>query len=126
MRRVWAAAALFAAAILLCISGAVFTAFSAGTLLEQTAAIEQAVYEEDYDTAMTLAEQAEREWVFRSRIFCGYFSHAQLETADKELASLRVSLEAEQQTYALKHCRQLAVFCEHLRRMDLPLPENIL
>lgn len=125
MRRVWAAVALFAVVIGLCVCGSVYTVFVAGTLLDQTMAIEQAVYEEDYAAAVEMAEQAERQWVFRSRIFCGYFSHAQLETADKELASLQVSLEAEQQTYALKHCRQLAVFCEHLRRMDLPLPENI-
>ena len=126
MRRVWAAVALFAAAIALCIGGAVYTFMASQTLLEQAAAIEQAVYDDDYETAIALAEQAETEWVFRSRLFCGYVSHAQLETADRELASLKVSLEAEQKTYALKHCRQLEVFCEHLRRMDLPLPENIL
>lgn len=126
MRRVWAAVILFAAVILLCVSGSVYTAYAAQTLLEQTTAIRQFVYEENYENAQELAEEAERQWIFRSRIFCGYVSHAQLETADKELASLKVSLEAEQQTYALKHCGQLEVFCAHLRRMDLPLPENIL
>ena len=125
MRRVWAAVLLLAASVVLCVCGAVYTVFASQALLDQTAAIEQSVYAEDYETALTMAEDAERQWVFRSRIFCGYFSHAQLEAADRELAVLRVSLEAEQKDYALRSCRQLAVFCEHLRRMDLPLLENI-
>ena len=126
MRRVWAAAAIFAVTAALCLFGCLYTVWAAQSLLEQTVKIEDAVYEESYETAMAIAEKAERQWNSSSRVFCGFFSHAQLETADRELVSLRVSLEQQDRTAALKSCRQLALFCSHLRKMDLPLPENIL
>lgn len=125
MRRVWAAVLIFTIAIAVCFLGTGYTVFASQTLLEQTEAITQAVYRKDYETALEFAEQAEQEWASRSQIFCGFFSHAQLETADKELAALIVYLQMEEQTHALENCSQLALFCNHLRRVDLPLPENI-
>lgn len=126
MRRVWAAAALFAVVLFLSIGGLFTTGSAAGDMLERTERIETAVRQGDEAAALQLTEAAVARWEDQGQLLCAFLSHSQLETMDKELAGLSSSLEAGKLGLALEHCAQIRLFCRHLQKLDLPLWENIL
>ena len=103
MKRVWAAVAVLAVLVALCILGLVTTVTVADEMLRRT-----------------------EQWERKSRILCTFFSHLQLETADKEWDALRASLEAKEYGRGLEHCGQLTLFWNHLRKADFPYWENVL
>ncbi len=126
MRRLWAAAILFAAVIGLALWGLAVTAGTAEDMMAQVARIETAVEQEDYPAAARLAGETASQWEARSRVLCGFLSHTDLDTADQALDALRVSLRCEDRRAALERCAQLRGFWDRMRKADLPLPENIL
>lgn len=126
MKRIWAAIAIFAVVLGLCVWGLVSMTVTADTVLRQVEQIETAIQKEDYPMAIRLTEQTAERWDTSGRVLCGFLSHAQLETMDKELASLRVYLDAQESGRAMEHCAQLRTFWKHMQKTDLPLWENIL
>ena len=96
MKRVWAAVAVLAVLVALCILGLVTTVTAADEMLHRTEQIETCLRQSQYEEAAALTEDAIDRWERKSRILFTFFSHLQLETADKEWDALRASLEAKE------------------------------
>ena len=126
MKRVWAAVAVLAVLVALCILGLVTTVTAADEMLRRTEQIETCLRQSQYEEAAALTEDAIDQWERKSRILCTFFSHLQLETADKEWDALRASLEAKEYGRGREHCGQLTLFWNHLRKVDFPYWENVL
>lgn len=90
MKRVWVAVAVLAVLVALCILGLVTTVTAADEMLRRTEQIETCLRQSQYEEAAALTEDAIDQWERKSRILCTFFSHLQLETADKEIGRAHV------------------------------------
>jgi hypothetical protein len=126
MKRLWAALLLFAVVIGLCLWGLRLTSTVSEEMLSRLDQIEAEIRQEQFETAARLVNDTVDSWKKSSRRLCTFLSHSQLDTADKALSSLMVSVSCGVGDRSLEYCALLRDFWQHLRQLDLPLPENIL
>ena len=126
MKRVWAAAVLFAAVTAASVIGPLFSAAVTGEMERQVAEIRQSVEQNDFASARAKEETLQRIWSSRSRALSAFMNHMELGEADTSLTALKTHLQYENKAWALVQCGNLKEIFQKLRKKEEPLPENIL
>ncbi len=126
MRRAFAAAALLAAALLLCIISLTATIQVTESVNETARAALKASTDRDTDRAKELTGQLKEEWDQAEAVLGAFIRHEELELIGNAISSLPGLLEDDNLLDYQKECRTALHWLEHVRETELPAFPNIL
>lgn len=125
MKRIWVALILLMVVLGAGIAGTCYTDFVMRNMDSFSVSIAEQVKKQDLSAARKTEEEMHSFWDNNSPMLCVFLDHNQLEAVDGGIEELRIFLEKEECNWALTRCAGLQETVGKLRKLELPLPENI-
>lgn len=126
MKRAWAAVAMIAAAVILCILGLFTTNRNIASLTELIDKAESAISQGDSQQAAQYSAEIVELWNSHYRVLCTYISHEKLELIDQSIATLQTNLRFKEYNQFCTELDRASAQLAHLRDTEMPTLENIL
>lgn len=126
MKRAWAAVAMIAAVLILCMMGLNATNRMIGELSEEFEQAHSAVSQGNIDLAQQHSQSIVQLWDQNYRLLCTYIPHDKLEQIDQCIATLQSNLQYQEYAEFSAELNRAHAQLEHLRDTEMPSIENIL
>lgn len=126
MKRAWAAVAMIALAVVLCILGLFSTNRNISSLTDLIEKANTAISQGDSEQAAQYSTEITELWDSHYRVLCTYIPHDKLELIDQSIATLETNLNYEEYSQFSTELARASAQLAHLKDTEMPTLENIL